>query len=100
MNEVGLAFAIFNMRAVGCEKCCVPAFMYVIFVPHPGKYCVMPIRRAAATPTQEKPTSAAAEKGEAGVVLNVNGHPVNAPSSRTHTHRLSLSLCFRCPSHH
>uniref|UniRef100_A0A3B4Y804 Heterochromatin protein 1-binding protein 3 n=1 Tax=Seriola lalandi dorsalis TaxID=1841481 RepID=A0A3B4Y804_SERLL len=39
---------------------------------HTGKSRVMPIRRAAATPTQEKDPSAAAEKGKAGVVHDLS----------------------------
>lgn len=46
----------------------------MIFSGSPGKSPVMPIRRAAATPTQEKTPSAAAEKGKGEVVLHL--HPV------------------------
>lgn len=47
----------------------------MIFSGSSGKSPVMPIRRAAATPTQEKTPSAAAEKGKGEVVLHL--HPVN-----------------------
>lgn len=46
----------------------------MIFSGSSGKSPVMPIRRAAATPTQEKTPSAAAEKGKGEVVLHL--HPV------------------------
>lgn len=46
----------------------------MIFSGSSGKSPVMPIRRAAATPTQEKTPSAAAEKGKSEVVLHL--HPV------------------------
>lgn len=39
-----------------------------------GRFSGMPIRRAAATPSQEKAPAAAVDKGEAG-----GGEPVNAP---------------------
>lgn len=64
----------------------------VYYFPHPGKSGVMPIRRAAATPTPEKAPSAAAEKGEAGVVHLWNLRPEKAPPSRTQIELVSVLI--------
>lgn len=52
-----------SLRATVVLTCVLFFFCY------PDKSRVMPIRRAAAAPTQEKAPAAAAEEGEAGVEL-------------------------------
>lgn len=72
MNEVGLAVSPFlttHVHRVGLKPApslmCPPGvhIRVCLFFLHADKSRVMPIRRAAATPSQEKPPSAAAEKG-------------------------------------
>lgn len=73
MNEVGLAVSPFlttHVHRVGLKPApslmCPPGVhirVCFVFFLHADKSRVMPIRRAAATPSQEKPPSAAAEKG-------------------------------------
>lgn len=74
MNEVGLSVSPFLTTHVHSEWASnLPREQSVVFmftymslkkILPAGQSCVMPIRRAAATPSQEKPPSAAAgEKG-------------------------------------
>lgn len=74
-------WSVFTVRTKGQQnQCCVHKLSLCS-----GKALIMPIRRAAATPTQEKAPSAAAEKGEARVVHDPrNIRPVNAPLTQIH----------------
>lgn len=62
----------------------------MIFSGSSGKSPVMPIRRAAATPTQEKTPSAAAEKGKGEVVLHL--HPVKPGPAPCQPSAISVQL--------
>uniref|UniRef100_A0A3Q2PEL1 Heterochromatin protein 1-binding protein 3 n=1 Tax=Fundulus heteroclitus TaxID=8078 RepID=A0A3Q2PEL1_FUNHE len=92
MNEVGLArqnHAFWHMERKKTKH------MHMLNVAHAGRFSLfrseqsggMPIRRAPATPTQEKAPSAAAEKGEAGVV-----HP-STPPDRADPHPPFTETC-------
>lgn len=63
----------------------------MIFSGSSGKSPVMPIRRAAATPTQEKTPSAAAEKGKGEVALHL--HPVKPWPRPLASHQPHVSQC-------
>lgn len=83
LNEVGLAVVCFH-RAHKHKRTTKPVCVHE-FSLCSGNAPIMPIRRAAATPTQEKAPSAVAEKGEAGVVHDhCNSRPVNAPLTQIH----------------
>lgn len=69
----------------------------MIFSGSSGKSPVMPIRRAAATPTQEKTPSAAAEKGKGEVVLHL--HPVKPWPRSPASHQPHLSQCSTSTNH-
>lgn len=63
----------------------------MIFSGSSGKSPVMPIRRAAATPTQEKTPSTAAEKGKGEVALHL--HPVKPWPRPPASHQPHVSQC-------